>query len=222
MDKYSSVLGGVIMAVGIFLIVFGAKFVKVTLFVTGVFTSITVFAVVYFTIFTANSAVTVWYVLGVGLVVGIALSYFLIQITNAFFMVIGGYMGYTLGIFLYNLVLYKIQGDPKVVFWVTIIACVIFFAIISLWFVKHIMIIATSVCGGYAIVRGMSLYVGHFPSESVILDLVQHQEWDQFDSAFEGYVYIYLGVWLTTSLVGIFWQYRSNSDKSSDDYRKIE
>ncbi len=180
MEQNKSYLGALVIAIGVFLVIFGVKFIKVTVFVSGVISCITVCIMIYFNIFINNSTTTVWIVLGVGLILGVILSWFLVKITNLFFMILGGYLGYTLGIFLYNLFLNFIHADPKVIFWVTILGSIVLGAVLSLWLVKHILIISTSVCGAYAVIRGVSLYIGHFPNESVILDLIQHQEWEQF------------------------------------------
>jgi hypothetical protein len=161
---------------------FGLKFIKVTIVISGIISSVTVCIIVYFNIFQATSTNTVWIVLGVGAVLGLALSYLLIKTTKAFFMIVGGYMGYTIGIFLYNFLLDFIQADPKVIYWVTIVACIVIFSLLSLWLVKHALVFATSICGAYAIIRGASLYIGHFPNESVIIDLVEHKEWDQLSN----------------------------------------
>ena len=97
-------------------------------------------------------------------------------------MIIGGYGGFTLGIFLYQFVLDFIHASPDVVYWVTIIICVVVCAALALWATKHVLIIGTCVTGGYAIVRGASLYLGNFPSENIIIDLIKRQEWDQLKS----------------------------------------
>jgi len=215
-------MGGIIIAVGVFLVIFGAQFIKATIFLAGALSCLTLAAVVYFNIFTVESTTTVWIVFGVGLLIGVALGYFLIKITNMFFMILGGYMGYTLGIFLYNLVLNQIHADPKLVYWVTIIICVIIGAAIALWLVKHVLIFSTSICGGYAMIRGASLYIGSFPSESVVLDLIQHNELDQLDDMFGAAIYGYLAAWVIISVFGLWWQYRSNKEKDNDDYRKMK
>lgn len=174
-------MGAGIIVIGVFLVVLGAKFIKATIFVVGALSSITLSVVVYFNIFANSTTTSVWVVLAVGLVIGLALGYFLIRATKAFFMLLGGYLGYTLGIFLYNLLLNKIHADPKVIYWVTIVASIAVCSLLSLWLVKHVLIFSTSICGGYAIIRGASLYLGHFPNENVIIDLIHHQEWEQLD-----------------------------------------
>lgn len=221
LNQYSLFLGAAIIVIGLFLLILGLKFIKATIFVSAAMACTTLSAVLYFNIFNAESTTTVWIVLGIGFLIGILLGYFLINITSAFFMLIGGYMGYTLGVFLYHLFLNLIHADPKLIYWVTIVASVVICALLALWIVKHVLVFATSIIGGYAVVRGASLYLGHFPSESLIMDLVQHEEWDQLDDAFDGYVYAYLSAWVLLAVGGILWQYKVNQDKSSDDYRKL-
>jgi len=181
-EKYKSFMGLIIIAVGVFLLIFGAKFLKVTMFLAGILASLTAITLIVFNFFTVNSDTTVWIILGVSLCIGLGLSYAFINLFKIFIMIIGGYGGYTLGIFLYQFVLDFIHASPDVVYWVTIIICVVICAFLALWATKHVLIIGTCVTGGYAIVRGASLYLGNFPSENIIIDLIKRQEWDQLKS----------------------------------------
>jgi hypothetical protein len=52
-------------------------------------------------------------------------------------MIIGGYGGFTTGIFLYQFVLDFIHTSPDVVYWVTIIICVVVCAALALWANKN-------------------------------------------------------------------------------------
>lgn len=183
-NEYKIFFGGFLIVIGLFLIILGAKFVKATIFVVGGAVCTTIASVLYFNIFNAESTTTVWIVMSVGFVIGIILSWFLMKLTNTFFMLLGGYMGYALGIFLYNLFLRYINSNPKVVFWVTIGGSIILCALIALWMVKHALIFATSICGGYAVIRGASFYFGHFPNESIILDLIQNKEYEELDQVY--------------------------------------
>jgi mannose/fructose/N-acetylgalactosamine-specific phosphotransferase system component IID len=138
--------------------------------------------VLFFNVFPATSTQTVWIVMGVGAIFGLALGMLLIKMTRAFFMIVGGYMGYLVGIFLYDVFLQYIHADPKVIYWVTIVGCIVICSMLALWLVKHVLIIATSICGAYAVIRGASLYIGHFPNESVIIDLIEHKEFEQLQN----------------------------------------
>jgi hypothetical protein len=168
--------------VGFFLVFFGAKFLIVTVFIAGIM-SLSIFsALVYFNIFDSKTNTSVWIVLSIGAVIGLALCYLLLKFTKIFFMIVGGFTGYTLGIFLYQLFLNYIHSNPEVVYWITIVSCIVLGALISLCIVKHVLIIGTSICGAYAVIRGFSLYIGHFPNESIIIDLVKREEWNQLEA----------------------------------------
>jgi hypothetical protein len=178
-EKYSIFLGLIIIIVGLFLVVFGAKFFKITFILAACLASVMILTLVVFNLFTVTSNNMVWLILGLGICLGLAISYFLINVTVLFIMAVGGYMGYTLGIFMYHLVLDFVHASPEVVYWGTIIVCVILCALLALKIAKHVMIIGTSLGGGYAVIRGASLYIGNFPQETVIIDLIKHNEWDQ-------------------------------------------
>lgn len=175
-------MGGLVIALGVFLVLFGVKFIKVTIVVSGVFSMLTLTTILFFNVFQATSTQTVWIVMGVGAILGLALGILLIKMTRAFFMIVGGYMGYLVGIFLYDVGLQYIEADPKVIYWVTIVGSIVLCSFLALWLVKHALIIATSICGSYAVIRGASLYIGHFPSETVIMDLIEHKEYEQLQN----------------------------------------
>src|SRR5690606_22716802 len=73
LNQYKIFFGGFIIVVGFFLIIFGAKFIKVTVFVVGTLSTITVIFLIAFNIFHPDSNTTVWIVLIVGAVIGLVL-----------------------------------------------------------------------------------------------------------------------------------------------------
>lgn len=178
-DKFGLFLGIIIICLGFFLLTFGAKFLKVTVVIVGTLTCITVAFLVIFNFFTVSSNTVVWIIIAVSAVVGLAFSYFLSNLLTLFVMIVGGYMGYTFSIFLYNLVLNFVHINPTAVYWVTLVVCVILGALVALKAAKHVMIIGTSLVGGYAVVKGASFYIGNFPNESEVIDLIKHGEWSQ-------------------------------------------
>ena len=93
--------------------------------------------------------------------------------------VLGGYLGYIVGLLLYQLVLININSNPKVVFWITIIVCIVIFALLAIWLFKHSLILATCLIGSYSIIRGASLYIGHFPDEKKVMNLIANKEWEE-------------------------------------------
>jgi len=92
----------------------------------------------------------------------------------------GGYLGYTFSLIVYQFILRYIHtNQPELIFWITTIACVIIGAVLMNYLVKQVMIIATSLIGSYAFIKGISLYAGKFPNEQIIFELLKNQEYDQ-------------------------------------------
>jgi hypothetical protein len=178
-DEYNSFMGAVVIILGIFLIFLGAKFLKVTILIVGTISSITILFLFYFNIFSPENEKTVWILLGIGAIMGLTLGYLMIKFTKGVTMLIGGYLGYLVSIFVYNMMLKYIHSNPHIVYWVNTIGCIFLFALLSLWIAKITLIVSTSVMGGYAVVKGVSFYIGYFPSESVIRDLIKYEEYDE-------------------------------------------
>ena len=98
-------------------------------------------------------------------------------------------VGYTAGNIVYNLVILYIPGDPNNIYVITIAVCSLFGYILTKYIDKLIIIIATSLLGGYLFVRvnkeinikGLSIQTGGYIEETHVYKLVQHQEIRQLD-----------------------------------------
>jgi hypothetical protein len=180
-NENKSYLGAIVITIGLFLVFLGAKFLKITILIVNTLSCITVLFLVYFNIFSPESESTVWILLAVGVVLGLAFGYFMIKLAKGITMLLGGYLGYLVSIFAYNLALQYIHASPHLIYWCVTIGCIFIFALLSLWIAEVMLIVSTSVIGSYAIVRGASFYIGSFPSESIILDLIKNKEWDELD-----------------------------------------
>jgi hypothetical protein len=67
---------------------------------------------------------------------------------------VGAIIGYFIGNIIYNFEVTIITGvDPNTLYWGTNIVCIILATFIGGWIQKYIFIIATSLMGGYALVR---------------------------------------------------------------------
>lgn len=85
--------------------------------------------------------------------------------------------------------------------------------------VTHILIISTSFCGAYAIIRGISLYAGGFPNESYIMDLIKNGEEEELKKVLTPIVFAYIAGWLVIFIIGLVVQYKTRSD---DDDKKSD
>jgi len=123
-------------------------------------------------------------------------------------MILGGFLGYLLGIVLYQFLLKYIQSNPTVVYWCTIIACIIGLVVIAWFFYDHILILGTSFIGAYGVIRGISFMAGHFPDERQIIDLMEAGEYTQVSALMTWQVYVYLISALILGVIGTIVQYK--------------
>lgn len=182
-EQYKSLLGVLVIIIGLFMLTFGNKFLKVTFVITLIIASCSLALYFYYYLpINKSRDFTLWIILGVGLIFGIVLGYFLIKIEAIIYFCIGGYLGFLLGNLLYAAIFIHINSN--VVLPITLVICILICGYISYKLSKHIIIVTSSIIGAYAVIRGASLYIGHFPNESVIIDLIKNHEFDQLKMVF--------------------------------------
>jgi hypothetical protein len=116
-NQYSIFVGGVLILIGIFLVFLGNKLMIITVFlITMIITVTLVFLLMFGFILPggANPAI-VWVVLGIAVIVGIVLGFLVAKYKKTLIgFALGGYLGYLLGILLYNALLNRIEASPTV------------------------------------------------------------------------------------------------------------
>ena len=71
--------------------------------------------------------------------------------------------------------------------------------------------------------RGVSLVAGNYLDESMTIDLIKAQEWEQLAELRTAWVYAYLGSWLVLAIAGTIIQCRYyRKEKSEKSANKIE
>ena len=207
---------------GFFLVFFGAKAVKATVIIITTLAVVIAGSLFIFGVFTIETEISIFIILGILVVIGIIVGCLLIKAVKIFIIVLGVSLGFTVSTFVYDAILPFIDWDAQLLYYVTVIGCCIIFALFALCLVKQVLIFGTAIIGGYLIIRGISFVVGHYPNESQLLDLIKHEEWDQFNEISNKYVYFYLAAWVLISLIGIIVQYKTNDDdKEKDKYNKL-
>lgn len=96
----------------------------------------------------------------------------------------------------------------KYAYWAIVAGCAIALFLVALKVEKTVIIMLTAFIGSYALVRGVSLYAGGFPSETEL-----HKElesgiisWDNFPKEY----YIYLGSIVALTVVSAIYQQKTN------------
>ena len=200
---------------GLFLAFFGAKVLKVTVLLLGALVFCVIALSAVYSVFSISNENTMLIVMAVAFCIGLALGCLLLKLVKLFIVILGGACGYTLGLAVYAILKDKnLNIEEDHLFYGTLAVCIILCAMISLCLVKHVLIFGTSIIGGYLIIKGISLVLGHLPNESRIVDLIKKKEFDQLDEILKDdkALYYYLG-WLIIVIIGVCVQYRNNKDE---------
>lgn len=153
-------------------------------------------------------------------VLGCILGYFLKGEVQFSIILFGGFLGYSCAIFVYQIVLNYIEYDPEIVYYACIGVCIVVGVILGWKLSKPIIIIGTSVFGGYLAMRGVSFIAGNYLDEGLIIDLIKNKEYEQLKEIRDGWTYAYLGSWIILSIAGIIIQCKNNKKSSSKDTEK--
>ena len=200
---------------GLFLAFFGAKVIKVTVLLLGALVFCVVALSAVYSVFSISNENTMLIVMAVAFCIGLALGFLLLKLVKLFIVILGGAVGYTLGLAVYAILKDKnLNIEEDHLYYGTLVVCILLCALISLCLVKHVLIFGTSIIGGYLVIKGISLVLGHLPNESRIVDLIKKKEFDQLDEILndDRALYYYLG-WLVIIIIGVCVQYRNNKDE---------
>jgi len=131
---------------------------------------------------------------------------------------LGGFLGYSSATFVYQIVQnYVSDWNPEYVRYGCIGVCIVVGALLGYWLSDPILLLGTSVLGGYLVMRGISLIFGHYLDEGYILDLIKNKEFDQLKEIRDGWTYAYLGTWIVLTVVGTFVQCRDKRKSGKKD-----
>lgn len=224
LNNYNYITIPVIILIGIFQLFLGLRMFKVTVFIICVIT-ITIFLfILFFQIILHNGAKSyiIWIVLSISVIAGILFGILISSYRKLLFIIMGGLIGYILSSLIYGLVLRYVKSNPDIVYWITTVLCILVFCIIGYFFKKLIVVFGTTIIGSYLIVRGLSLIIGGYPSESIIIDLIKNHETEQIKEFLNYKIYIYAVLFVILSVIGIFVQYKITKGFEFDEEENKE
>lgn len=117
----------------------------------------------------------------------------------------GGWLGFILGLMLYNLGLYYQESSSYLLyFYLVPFSLAIIMALLELTSDK-VQVFSTGIVGSYFAIRGLSLFVGFYPNEFEEAYLVQYQQ-----SMYESLIiyYPYFAAILILSVCGCYMQFK--------------
>ena len=210
MEDYNYAFMVVMILVGIYLCFFGRKYLSYTIVGVCGIVGCYVLTALLISIF-PNFITTELYLficLLVCFILGLVIGYFTKDSEQFFVVLAGAALGYSLVTFLYQIVQTYVSWDPQILYYVCIGVCVVTGGVIGYCFSEPILILGLSVFGGYLVMRGVSLVAGNYLDETMTIDLIKNQEWDQLEELRTPWIYAYLGSWLALAFAGTIVQCR--------------
>jgi hypothetical protein len=206
--KYYYLWGAALIALGVILAFFGNRFLNLVIFLTFFFAAFCILGSVFFYFFMdkVEKDWGKWLALAGIIVVSAGLGYGVLKLRKIAISCVAAWGGVLLGFVLTSTFIVSQQW----LYYVILIGCgAVCFAVA--YKTEHTVIIgATAFIGSYALVRGISLYLGGFPSESELHDQIQTGavNWETFDKKF----YIYLGGIVLLTIVSFFYQFKKERE----------
>ena len=170
----------------------------------------------------------IWAFVGVligSLVLGLILAIYIIikEKKNVFGPILGGTVGFVATGICYNILLKYIYSNAAVVYWLTMLVCVIGLAIFGNELYDYFIILGTSSIGAYGIIRGLGFIVHGFLSESIILELITRGETNLLEEMNSYFVYLYILGFIIFLGIGALIQYKFFKRDGEDNphYQKV-
>jgi len=150
----------------------------------------------------------------IGVVVGWLFAKLVDKIGGIF---IGVCLGFLLGVSIYNL--FFIQTGSIILLLTLTAAGVLVGGFVGYKYIEKVIIIGSSIIGAYLFVRGISLFVGHFPNEFVIMQEAANGIEPEWEWQFIVYL-VSIGI---LALIGMKVQFtKAAADNESDSYQKMD
>jgi hypothetical protein len=194
-------IGIIAIVSGIMLCFYGLALVKPSICFIVFLSCIVVSLFIFYAVFMTAIALTTefWYFLGGGAAAGLILGLILAKYVKFGAAMLGGWGGFALGLILNESILFHFQLSW--LFWTANIVCIVVCAVLTFKIFEPAVIAATSVCGSYFLVRGVSCYAGHYYNEFTIINELKAGLYSSIDPIYWGYV----AGFVIFSIVGILY-----------------
>lgn len=206
-NKY--LLGSLLIVIGAFFCFVGENFLKITQIIAGAF--FTSLVILYF-VFTFTDIEfgnwKFWIVVCLTFILGSLVGYFMSKIYWLPGLVFGFLLGVVIGFILINIVLRFNISYPLLAFWTIISISIISCCLLGYYKEEEISIISTSIIGAYTLIRGISVMIGGFPSESQLIEYYNKGLTSEISKLITVCVYIYLLGMIILSILGMYIQFK--------------
>ena len=208
MNKYKYLFGIGFILIGVFLCMWGNKYkVPTIMLVMGlIFCYVISIIVLNFIPSLIDTEKKLWTLLGVGFLIGTFVGYLIKAKITIFTIMLGISMGYSVAEVVYQFIQGFIEWNPTYLYYATIGVCCIGGIVVGYYLIKTVMILGTSLVGGYIVMRGVAVIFGNYIDEDQFVDLIKNGEYEQIRDMKNGWIYVYLGIWLVMIIFGFYYQ----------------
>ena len=222
LEDYKIIFAIIFVVIGLVLCFMGNRFITYTIVIVCGFIGCYALTAAVLNFFPDFITTELWLLvcLVVCFVLGCILGYFLKGEVQFSVIIFGGFLGYSCAIFVYQIVLNYVEFDPQIVYYACIGVCIVVGVIIGWKLSKPIIILGTSVFGGYLAMRGVSFIAGNYLDEGLIIDLIKNKEYEQLKEMRDGWTYAYLGSWIILTIAGTIIQCKNKNKTTSKDTEK--
>jgi len=223
LSQYSDFIAPVIIVIGLLFLLVGGYFKKVSIFVIVLISSIFVVTfILYAFILPAKTPDWVgWVVLFGSAAAGIIAAALTVTFIKLGVFLVGCWLGGTLATCLFQMFIHLISSKPFVL-WIIIAVLALAFGLLSLKFLKFVMVVGTSFIGAFLVIRGIASFLGGYPNEFQLFNEIQAGQVDNVPWE----VYIYIASMFVISLLGMLFQHKRfkifKGGMNPSSYQKIE
>lgn len=201
-QKNATIFGASIIAAGLFLGLFGGQFKGVTLFLAGSSAVMALFYFITYAYFLPQETPDFvhWIVLAFGAVGGALFGMVCASFVKLGCFLIGAWVGASSGTMGYDLFFVEIIGlVDKYAFWACVVLGVILGGLLTFYLFEHTLIVGSAIFGGYALMRGLSVFIGGFPNEILLYSEIEAARKISMPTLF----YVYLALYIVFA-IGFF------------------
>ena len=206
---FGNAAAGAMIGVGLFQVVLGYKFFRVTLFLLGFFAAgLAVFFPAWDNIADPNGF---YYAMAMGLLAGILVGGLGAWMPRIGVFLVGAMLGLITAFILNMTVLYKISnGNPTNTLIAAAVVLGLGLGVLATFMMRPVVVVSTSVIGAYGVIRGIGSFVGNFPNEFQLKDQIINGQ------SLPVEVYGYFGGVLGIAVIGIVIQFKYTAKKKKE------
>jgi hypothetical protein len=165
--------GCLLISLGLFLMIFGGRYYKATMFIAAQFVITGLLMVLLFVAIMPSGTPewSVWVSLLVALGIGSGVGFIAKRFSRIGVLFVGAILGSFVGMTLFNSFVYKISQENTLLgLWMTIMVTAMVIGGLCMVFFDNAVIVGSSITGAYMLYRGISVFAGGYPNEFLIYE----------------------------------------------------